>query len=79
MDRKLNDTTPIRRVIFDDGGPRVATEPRQSSDAGALLAGELKALDAQIRAAIPRAADRTTRLHLEAVRTQIARILDPNG
>jgi hypothetical protein len=79
VDRKLNDTTPIRRVVFDDGGPRQVTEPRESSDAAALLAGELKALDAQLRTAIPRAADRTTRLHLDAARTRIARILDPNG
>ncbi|HEX6059048.1 MAG TPA: zinc-dependent metalloprotease [Gemmatimonadaceae bacterium] len=77
VDEKLNDDSPIRRVVFDGGTPRVVNEPRQSSDAAALLAGELKALDAQLRTAIPRAADRTTRLHLEAARTLIERILDP--
>ncbi|HEX2191250.1 MAG TPA: zinc-dependent metalloprotease, partial [Longimicrobiaceae bacterium] len=47
------------------------------TEAPALLRGELRALDAQIRAALPRAADRATRLHLEAARDGIARVLEP--
>ncbi|HEX8271399.1 MAG TPA: zinc-dependent metalloprotease [Longimicrobiaceae bacterium] len=58
------------------GGASAATGP---SEAQGLLRGELRALDAQIRAAIPRAADRTSRLHLEAARDEIGRILEPNG
>ncbi|HLL47209.1 MAG TPA: zinc-dependent metalloprotease, partial [Longimicrobiaceae bacterium] len=58
------------------GASAAATGP---TEAQALLRGELRALDAQIRAAIPRAADRTSRLHLEAARDEIGKILDPNG
>jgi hypothetical protein len=35
-------------------------------------------LDAQLRSAIPRSADRETRLHLIDSRNQIDRILHPN-
>jgi len=37
----------------------------------------LRSLDTSVRAAIAKAADRTTRLHLQDVRDQITRILDP--
>jgi hypothetical protein len=42
-----------------------------------MLRGELKTLAAEAAAALPHAADRDTRLHLDDVRDQIARILDP--
>jgi hypothetical protein len=51
--------------------------PLPSGDDRALLRGELRALDTELRDAIPRAHDRTTRLHLEDARTQVERILDP--
>ena len=41
------------------------------------LRGELISLRAEIRAAVPRAADRETRLHLQAADHQIGEILDP--
>ena len=50
-----------------------------SSDVRALMRGELADLDAQLRAAIPRAVDRTTRLHLLDSRAEIQRILNPEG
>ena len=50
-----------------------------SSDVRALMRGELADLDAQLRSAIPRATDRTTRLHLIDARAEIERILDPEG
>ncbi len=50
-----------------------------STDVRALVRGELTDLDAQLRAAIPRAENRTTRLHLIDVRAEIQRILNPEG
>ena len=44
-----------------------------------MLRGELRALDRDLAAALPRAADRMTRLHLEDARAEIARMLDPKG
>jgi hypothetical protein len=44
----------------------------------AFFRGELKTLDADLRTAAARATDRETRLHLDDVRTQIARALDPS-
>jgi hypothetical protein len=38
---------------------------------------ELRALNATVTAALPKAADHETKAHLEAVKDEIARILDP--
>ncbi len=46
-------------------------------DVRALARGELKDVAALVDQAIPKAADRTTRLHLEDLKIEIARILDP--
>ena len=48
-----------------------------ADDERPLLRGELKSLNTQISQVLPRATDRTTRLHLEDVRDQIAKALDP--
>jgi hypothetical protein len=48
-----------------------------SGDERPLYRAELRALGAAIDAALGRATDRATRVHLEAVRDQIGRILDP--
>ncbi|MBI4264970.1 MAG: zinc-dependent metalloprotease [Acidobacteria bacterium] len=45
----------------------------------ALLRGELRALRAQIAAAIPSVTDRASRLHLEDARDQIDEIVDPRA
>ena len=45
----------------------------------ALLRGELRALRAQIVAAMPPATDRASRLHLEDARDRIDEILDPRA
>jgi hypothetical protein len=42
------------------------------------MRGELLALDASLRAALDRAGERTTRLHLLDAREEIRRILDPD-
>jgi hypothetical protein len=49
-----------------------------SGDERQFYRAELRALNAEISRALPRTTDRPTRVHLEAVRDQISRILDPN-
>ena len=71
VDRKLNPP--------EDEGPALAAAAATPGDAPALLRGDLRQLDAELRDALPRAANRTTRLHLEDARVRIARILDPEG
>jgi hypothetical protein len=64
----------LQRAYLDAMSDKVN---RTSGESRPLARGELRALDAGVRAAIVKAADRTTRLHLQDVRDQIARILDP--
>ena len=52
---------------------------RATSDVKALFKEELRTLDADVAKALGRAADRETRAHLNDVRDQIKKILDPNG
>lgn len=72
-DRKLN---PMRNV---DGPALPASASPAPGDVPALLRGDLRELEAALRQAIPRAADRVTRLHLEDSRIRIGRILEPSG
>ena len=48
-----------------------------TDEARSVIRGDLRDLDASLRLATARAADRATRLHLQDARDQIARILDP--
>lgn len=48
-----------------------------ADEARALYQGELKALDAEVRAALPKATDAATRRHLDDARVAIAGALDP--
>jgi hypothetical protein len=48
-----------------------------SSDEKPLYRAELRSLNAAVTAALAKTADRESRAHLEGVRDQIARILDP--
>ncbi len=50
-----------------------------NSDVRPVLRGELRKIDREAALALPRAADQMTRLHLEDVRAEIARILDPRA
>jgi len=77
MDQKVNRPAPSVVVQQIPGGINVVNTPRLSSDARALIRGELTALDASIRDAIGRTSDRVTRYHLMDARNQIERILDP--
>ena len=47
------------------------------SDIGPIVRGELKTLQRQVRAAIPRTSDRVSKLHLEDTLERINLILDP--
>jgi hypothetical protein len=76
----------LQRTYLELARTRVNPEVRATSGAAlagatgderALLRGELRTLDGALRNAIPRASDRTTRLHLEDAREQIDRILNP--
>lgn len=73
---KINPPTPapgsIPAQLAGQVGPARAT-----SDVRALFKSELRELDADVARAIGRAADRATRAHLEDVRDQIGKILDP--
>lgn len=48
-----------------------------ADEARALYRGELKALDVELRAALPKASDAATRRHIEDARVAIAGALDP--
>lgn len=52
---------------------------RATSDIKAMFRSELRALDADLARAIPRAGDRDTRAHLEDAREQIKKALDPTA
>ena len=59
------------------GGVGAPLDQRWNSDVRPVLRGELRTLDRELANAIPRSADRMTRLHLEDARAEIARLLDP--
>jgi hypothetical protein len=67
----------LQRAYVETLGNRINGSQAQSDDARAFFRGELKTLDSDLSAALPRQADRATQLHIEDVRTQIARALDP--
>jgi hypothetical protein len=56
---------------------RVNGRQAAADDARAFFRGELKTLDADLKAASPRTTDPATRMHIEDIQTQIARALDP--
>jgi hypothetical protein len=67
----------IQRVYLNLLDERLNGRQPATDDARPLIRGELKDLDAALKVALPKAADRATRLHLQDARDQIARILDP--
>jgi hypothetical protein len=75
VDRQLNPpATPAAQPQF--GGQQQPA--RYNSDVRPALRGELRSLDSLAASAINRTSDPMTRLHLQDVRMEIARILDPN-
>ncbi len=67
----------LQRAHLDLIADRLNGRAPVNDDQRAYYRGELRSLDAGIRAAIPKAANRPTRLHLEDSRDQISKILDP--
>jgi hypothetical protein len=74
----------VANAKLNGGGPATPAMPGApaamfltSGDEKPLYRAELKALDAALRAALARTADRETKAHLEGARDQIGRILDP--
>ena len=67
----------LQRAYVETLADRINGRQAAVDDARAFFRGELKTLDADLRSAAARATDRATRLHLEDVRMQIARALDP--
>lgn len=78
---KINGTARAPAIIIaPSGGPstrRATTAAGPSLDARAIFRGELEDLDRLLAGALPRASDRTTRLHLLDIRAIIDRILRP--
>jgi hypothetical protein len=67
----------LQRTYLDIISERLNGRTPVNDDQRAYYRGELRALNASIGPAIPKAANRPTRLHLEDSRDLIAKILDP--
>ncbi len=70
---KVNERAVLPVGLAPDAAARIGT----SGDERPFYRSELRTLSADVSAAIAKAADRETRAHLEGVRDQIERILDP--
>ena len=70
---KLNTTQVVPANLPAELAAQFAT----SGDERPLYRAELRALSTQVGAALVKSGDRETRAHLEGLRDQIARILDP--
>src|SRR5207248_8894375 len=68
-----------QRVYLDTIDNRLNSNGATSDEVRALLKGELRAVDGQIKAALPAVTDAATKRHLEDARDQIAEILDPHA
>jgi hypothetical protein len=68
----------LQRAYVETLAERVNGAQATASDARAFFRGELKALDGDLQRALTRTTDRETGLHIEDVRSQIARALDPS-
>jgi hypothetical protein len=66
----------LQRAYVEALADRINGRLAAVDDARAFFRGELKTLDVDLRAAAARTTDRTTRLHIDDVRTQIERALD---
>jgi hypothetical protein len=67
----------LQRAYVDTLSSRVNGAQAASDDARAFFRGELRTLDGDLNTAAQRQTDRATLLHIQDVRTQIARALDP--
>jgi hypothetical protein len=67
----------LQRAYLDLMNDRLNGRAAVNDDQRPFIRGELRALNADVAKAMVRATDRATRMHLEDVRDQIAKILDP--
>ena len=67
----------LQRAYLEIMGEKLNGRTPVNDESRALARGELRALNASINQAFPKTTDRATRLYLEDVRDQIAKILDP--
>jgi len=70
---KVNGSAPVMSGL----PPEFAGMLASSADEKPLYRAELRSLNASVTAALAKTGDRETRAHLEGVRDQIAKILDP--
>jgi hypothetical protein len=68
----------LQRAYVQTLAERVNGAAAAADDARAFFRGELKTLDADLKAALAKTGDRATKLHIEDIQTQIARALDPS-
>jgi hypothetical protein len=66
-----------QRLYLEILADKLAGRQPATDDARAFARGELRSLNTAIVAALPKVTDRATRLHLDDVRDQIAKALDP--
>lgn len=67
----------LQRAYLETVSTRLNGAQRATDDQRPMLRGELQTIAATAKTAALRAADRATRLHLEDLRDEIAKILDP--
>jgi hypothetical protein len=67
----------LQRAYVETLSERINGRQASADDARAFFRGELRTLDRDLQTALARVTDRATRLHVEDVRTQVARALDP--
>jgi len=67
----------LQRAYLDLMSTRLNGAQRANDDQRPMFRGELKTISADAGVALARTTDRDTRLHLEDLRDQIAKILDP--
>jgi len=79
IDRKLNPPRAAAAAPAGGGGGGGQAAPALSDDAKSQLRGTLVQLRQDIQRAIPGAADRASRLHLQGAVHRIDEILDPKG
>jgi hypothetical protein len=67
----------LQRAYLDVMNDKINGRQASASESRSLARNELRTLDGSVRTALVRTTDRSTRAHLQDVRDQIGRILDP--
>jgi len=76
MASKINPPPATANAGFPGAGGRGAAAPVSTADFRPILKSEMRALDADLAAAIAKTSDRMSKAHLEDARDQIKRMLD---